>query len=92
MPTGDAGAGATAFTQHTNSLQGSAGSVATITLSGVASSHVFINSTPGLGNHASLTMVVQGSAAPPGQRCNNLYAGCVAQFTYGRAADPGGLP
>ncbi len=93
MPTGDARAGASASTLHTNTLQGPAGGVATITLSGVASSHLFIDSRPGLGNSAGMTMVVQGSAAPPGQRCNNLFLGCAAQFGFGRNADVGsGVP
>ncbi len=89
MPTGSAGAGASASTRHTNTLLGPAGGLATITLSGVASSHLFIDSTPGLGNTAGLTMVLQGSAAPPGQRCNNLSLGCAASFSFGRWADPG---
>lgn len=87
MPTGDAQASASASTRHTNTLQGPAGGVATITLSGVASSHLFIDSRPGLHNRAGLNMTMQGSAAPPGQRCNNLQAGCVAQFLHGRSAD-----
>ena len=89
--TGSANASAAASTRHTNTLQGPAGGVATITLSGVASSSLFINSTPGLGNTASMSMVVQGSAAPPGQRCNNLFLGCVASFDLGRFADPGSI-
>jgi hypothetical protein len=89
--TGSANASAGASTRHTNTLQGPAGGVATITLSGVASSSLFINSTPGLGNTASVSMVVQGSAAPPGQRCNNLFLGCVASFDHGRSADPGSI-
>lgn len=89
--TGSASASAGASTRHTNTLQGPAGGVATITLSGVASSSLFINSTPGLGNTASLSMEVQGSAAPAGQRCNNLNLGCVASFGYGRFADPGSI-
>jgi hypothetical protein len=56
-------ASAPASSQHTNTLAGPAGAVATVTLSGVASSHRFTDGTPGLGNGASVTTQWQGSAA-----------------------------
>ena len=56
-------ASAPASSQHTNTLAGPAGAVATVTLSGVASSHRFTDGTPGLGNGASITTQWQGCAA-----------------------------
>ena len=49
--------------QHTNTLLGPAGAVATVTLSGVASRNRSTDGTPGLGNGASITTQWQGSAA-----------------------------
>lgn len=85
---GDSGAGATASIRHTNTLLGPVGSVATITLRGVASSELFINTQPGMGNTAQADLFVQGSAAPMGQRCSYYALGCVADFGFSRYADP----
>ncbi|MEW6678830.1 MAG: PEP-CTERM sorting domain-containing protein [Pseudomonadota bacterium] len=87
--TGSGYASAYSSSEHINTLLGPAGTQATITLKGVASSFLFIDSTPTLGNRASISMQVMGRAAPVGQRCSNLFLGCGAEFSFSRLADPG---
>lgn len=91
ISTGSSLAMASASISHTNTLLGPAGSVATITLNGVASSFLGISTAAGFGNTASVVMQVSGNAAPPGQYCSNLALGCAAMFGVGRYADPNSL-
>lgn len=89
--TGSGYATAYSSSEHINTLLGPVGTTATITLKGVASSFLFIDSTPTLNNRASISMQVMGRAAPVGQRCSNLFLGCGAEFSFSRLADPGSL-
>ena len=89
--TGSSQAQASAGILHTNTVLGPTGSVATITLRGVASSSLFINSGMDLGNTAFLGMEVTGRADSPGQRCRLVTDGCYGRFGVGRQANPNSL-